>query len=173
MPCTQYLKNQKFRWANRLNWLKDLETILINRTEAHVPTPRYMRTTISPRQWRPWTAVSPLFRLMAVRMGKVLAIPQSWFVCFNAVNWYCFKFIWAHRSIFLIPSPYACRGRTVLQFPTNNYHLFTVELTIKVLLASYLPLMDPTAMPGWWSPTRANQSYPWLPLLGWNGCAHA
>ena len=41
MPCTQYLKNQKFRRANRLNCLKDSETIPINCTEAHVPTPRY------------------------------------------------------------------------------------------------------------------------------------
>ena len=35
------LKNQKFRWANRLNWLKNLETISINCTEAFVPTPKY------------------------------------------------------------------------------------------------------------------------------------
>ena len=127
-----------------------------------------MRTTISPRPWQPWTAVSPLLGFMVVRMRKVLAIPQSWYVCFNAVNWYCFKFIWAHRSIFLIPSPYACRGRTVLQFPTNSYHLFTVELALKAVLAlasavnvlwyaSNPPLIDPTAMPGGWAPIRANQ----------------
>ena len=47
-------------------------------------------------------------------------------------------------QFFLKPSPYACRGRTVLQFPTNSYHLFTVELTIKALLAGYLPLIDLT-----------------------------
>ena len=35
----------------------------------------------------------------------------------------------------VIPSPYACRGRTVLQFPTNSYHLFTVELALKAVLA--------------------------------------
>ena len=63
-----------------------------------------MRTTISPRQWQPWTAVSPFLGLMVVRMRKVLAIPRSWYVCFNAVNWYCFKFIWAQRSIFLFCS---------------------------------------------------------------------
>ena len=143
-----------------------------------------MRTTISPRQWQPWTAVSPFLGLMVVRMRKVLAIPRSWYVCFNAVNWYCFKFIWAHRSIFLIPSPYACRGRTVLQFPTDSYLLFTVELTIKALLAlayaviglwyaSYLPLIDPTAMPSWRAPIRATQPFPWLSLLGWYGWVHA
>ena len=163
MPCTQYLKNQKFRRANRFNWLKDLETIPMSCTEAHVPTPRFlrvmsilvpratrlicnrfpttwprndglwgrecvmastlrMRTTISPRQSQPWTAVSPLLRHMVVRMRKVLGIPAAELIrvlqlCFNSVNWYCFKFIWAHRSIFLLPSPYACRGRAVLQFP--------------------------------------------------------
>ena len=36
-----------------------------------------MRTTISPQQWQPWTAVSPLLGLMVVRMRKVLAIPRS------------------------------------------------------------------------------------------------
>ena len=127
-----------------------------------------MRTTISPRQLQPWTAVLPFLGLMVVRMRKVLAILRSWYVCFNAVNWYCFKFIWAHRSIFLIPSPYACRGRTVLQFPTNSYHLFTVELALKAVLAhasavnvlwyaSNPPLIDPTAMPGGWARIRANQ----------------
>ena len=59
---------------------------------------------------------------------------RVWYVCFSAVTWYCFKFIWAHRPIFLIPSPYACRGRTILQFPTNSYHLFTVELALKEVL---------------------------------------
>ena len=31
--------------------------------------------------------------------------PRNWYVCLNAVNWYCFKFIWPHSSIFLMPSP--------------------------------------------------------------------
>ena len=132
-----------------------------------------MRTTISPRQWQPWTAVSPFLRHIVVRMRKVLGILAAELIrvlqlCFNAVNWYCFKFIWAHRSIFLLPSPYACRGRAVLQFPTNSYHLFTVELALKAVLAlasavnvlwyaSNPPLIDPTAMPGGWAPIRANQ----------------
>ena len=47
-----------------------------------------MRTTISPRQWQPWTAVSLLLGLMVVRMRKVLATPRSWYVCFGAVNWF-------------------------------------------------------------------------------------
>ena len=92
---------------------------------------------------------------------------QSWYVCFSAVNWYCFKFIWAHRSIFLIPSPQACHGRTVLQFPTNSYHLFTVELALKAVLAlvsgvnglcyaNYPPLVDSRAAPSWWASIRAN-----------------
>ena len=36
----------------------------------------------------------------------------------------------------VIPSPYARRGRTVLQFPTNSYHLFTVELALKAVFDS-------------------------------------
>ena len=39
---------------------------------------------------------------------------------------------------FLIPPPYACRGRTVLRFPTNRYHLFTVELAFKEVLCTRL-----------------------------------
>ena len=38
------------------------------------------------------------------------------------------------RVNFLIPPPYACRGRTVLRFPTNRYHLFTVELALNEVL---------------------------------------
>ena len=39
-----------------------------------------MRIAISPVYWQPWTAVLPLLgllRVMALRMCKVLAIPQS------------------------------------------------------------------------------------------------
>ena len=49
-----------------------------------------------------------------------------------------FKLFWTHRSIFLISSPYAWRGRTVLQFPTNSYHLSTVELALKGVLCTRL-----------------------------------
>ena len=28
MPCTQYLKNQKFKWANSFNWLTDLSSLI-------------------------------------------------------------------------------------------------------------------------------------------------
>ena len=45
---------------------------------------------------------------------------------------------WARRSIFLIPSPYASHGRTVLQFPTNSYHLSMVELAPKGVLCTHL-----------------------------------
>ena len=46
-----------------------------------------MLTTISHRQWQPWTAVSPLADTtgadMVLRMRKALAIPRSWYVCFS------------------------------------------------------------------------------------------
>ena len=42
---------------------------------------------------------------------------------------------WAHRTIFLIPSPHARRGRTV---PNNSYHLSTVELALKAVLCTRL-----------------------------------
>ena len=34
------------------------------------------------------------------------------------------------------------------------------------------PLIDPTAMPCWWA-LKGRNSFPWLPLPGWYGCAHA
>ena len=54
-----------------------------------------MRTTISPGQWQPWTAVSPnkgetaVYGChcpgdMVVRMRMVLAIPRGWYVCLSA-----------------------------------------------------------------------------------------
>ena len=43
------------------------------------------------------------------------------------------KIIWAQIN-FLIPSPYACRGRTVQRFPTIGYHLSTVKLEHKGVL---------------------------------------
>ena len=36
-----------------------------------------MRTTISPRQWQPWTAVSPFLGLRVVHMRTVVAIPAA------------------------------------------------------------------------------------------------
>ena len=137
MPCTQYLKNQKFRSSNRLNWLKDLETIPINCFEAHVPTPRYGQYLKHGhnRQWQPWTAVSSLLGLMVERMRKVLAIPRSWYVCFKVVNLYFLnlfghvvQFFWSHLHTHTV-------GELFLQFPTNSYHLFTVELAPKEVLA--------------------------------------
>ena len=46
------------------------------------------------------------------------------------------KFIWAHSSIFLSDTiSIRMRWRTVLQFPTNSYHLFPMELARKAVLA--------------------------------------
>ena len=49
-----------------------------------------MRTTMSPKKGE--TAVHGCHCRgdMVVRMRKVLTITRSWYVCFNAVNWYCF-----------------------------------------------------------------------------------
>ena len=61
-------------------------------------------------------------------------LPPFWYVSFKAVNWYFFKFIWAGRSIFLIHLHTHTVGELFLQFPTNSYHLFTVELAPKKVL---------------------------------------
>ena len=49
-----------------------------------------MRTTMNPNKGE--TAVHGCQGRgdMVVRMRTVLAIPRSWYVCFGAVNWYCF-----------------------------------------------------------------------------------
>ena len=83
-----------------------------------------MRTTISPRQWQPWTAVSPLLELIS------MAWPSGQWAGEKPAH----QRLLGTRVNFLIPPPYACRGRTVLRFPTNRYHLFTVELALNEVL---------------------------------------
>ena len=150
--------------SNRFNWLKDLETIPMNCTEAHVPTPRFLRVMVIlvPRATRlicnrpveplvslprdqettgsgdenalwpvPYACAQPYQpgsrshgQLFRPYCGTWLCAcvrywaypPRSWYVCFNCASMQLIgvnfvKFIWAHRSIFLLPSPYACRGR--------------------------------------------------------------
>ena len=103
--------------------------------------------------------------------------------CFIAVSWYCFKFIWAHRSIFWSHLHTHAVGELLVAFPTNSYHLFTVELALKEVLALA------SAVKGLWyaglpcsltrrlchadEPQQGRNSCPWLPLPGWYGCAHA
>ena len=45
----------------------------------------------------------------------------------------------SQSSIFPIWSPYASRGRAVLQLPTKSYHLSMVELALKGVLCSHHP----------------------------------
>ena len=109
-----------------------------------------MRTTISPRQWQPWTAVSPLLEL----------ISMAWPSGQRAGEKPAHQRLLGTRINFLIPPPYACRGRTVLRFPTNRYHLFTVELALNEVLCTRLgsegsKMCDPTATTCWWAPTMA------------------
>ena len=78
------------------------------------------------------------FRKTLLSVGYY-AIPWSWYVCFSTL-FGCFKIFWAHRSIFLIPSPYACRGRIVSK--TKSYYLFTVDLRIKECFALASALKD-------------------------------
>ena len=63
----------------------------------------------------------------------------------------------------------ASGGRTVLQLPTNSYHLSMVVLALKGVLCSHHPwqwrvcdtwiclLIDLMSMPCWWAPIRAKQ----------------
>ena len=76
---------------------------------------------------------------------------------------YSVKCRWTHRSHLY---NYACHGRTVFQFPTNSYHMFSVELVCKGVLM-HLPRQEKAgcviasetvlAMPYWWAPRRAKQ----------------
>ena len=92
-----------------------------------------------PRSWYVWFSVKiGIFSKLFGHTGQLLRAQRSTPLSVSSTaklvrvvqckNWYFFKTIWAHRSTFAIPSSYACRGRTVLRFPTNSYHLFTVEL---------------------------------------------
>ena len=76
---------------------------------------------------------------------------------------YSVKCRWTHRSHLY---NYACHGRTVFQFPTNSYHMCSVELVCKGVLM-HLPRQEKAgcviasetllAMPYWWTPRRAKQ----------------
>ena len=105
-----------------------------------------MRTTISPRWWQPWTAgiavgyMNGRTRQKSKTCTTEASAKKHSFerqlhrgvrTRGSVQKLVFFKIIWAHRSIFPISSPYACRGRTVLPFPTNSYHLFPVELVLK------------------------------------------
>ena len=75
--------------CNRL-FLKTISILALKHTYqlSCMTIPLRILTTISHRQWQPWTAVSPLADTtggnMAVRMRRALAIPRSWYVCCNA-----------------------------------------------------------------------------------------
>ena len=120
--------------------------------EAHVPTPRYglylthtynhiTSAVAAMDSWHcrrvyertnPSTIKDPSLPRRAQRSTPLSVSSTAKLVrVVQCKNWYFFKTIWAHRSTFAISSSYACRGRTVLRFPTNSYHLFTVELVLK------------------------------------------
>ena len=96
-----------------------------------------MRTTISPRQWQPWTAVSPLLELIS------MAWPSGQWAGEKPAH----QRLLGTRVNFLIPPPYARRGRTVLRFSTNRYHLFTVELALNEVLCICLGSEGSTVWP--------------------------
>ena len=50
------------------------------------------------------------------------------YICVSKILFTSFWTVRIVQSLFLIPSPYAWYGRTVLRFPTNSHHLSTVEL---------------------------------------------
>ena len=50
-----------------------------------------MRTAMSPNKGETAVHGRHCRGDMVVRMRKLLAIPRSWYVCFGAVNWYCFE----------------------------------------------------------------------------------
>ena len=65
-----------------------------------------------------WVA-NPKLRMCFPVLG-----PVALYLCFENSFWT----VRIVQSLFLIPSPYAWYGRTVLRFPTNSHRLSTVEL---------------------------------------------
>ena len=88
---------------------------------------------------------------------------------------YSVKCRWTHRSHLY---NYAYHGRTVFQFPTNSYDMFSVELGCICICLGW-------KRQGVWSqvrlcwlchtdePQEERNSCPWLPLPGWYVCVHA
>ena len=89
---------------------------------------------------------------MVVRMRTVLAIPRGWYVCLSADKC-CLQFILSTQVCKWSNLHTHCRGRTVLRFPTNSYHLPTVELALKGVLCTHRGSKG--------SPIRGFTSAPW------------
>ena len=110
-----------------------------------------MRTTISPRQWQPWTAVSPLLELIS------MAWPSGQWAGEKPAH----QRLLDTRVNFLIPPPYACRGKTVLRFPIQPTDTTCLRWSWRLMKCFAFALAvkglkwDPTATPWWWAPTMA------------------
>ena len=89
----------------------------------------------------------------------------------------------------MIRLPRACLGRSAVQIPANSSHMCCVELALKGLASAAKGLLYPNPNPGGVWKTKKNtgfprsltdgyvmlmrNSYPWLPLPAWYGCARA
>ena len=111
-----------------------------------------MRTTISPRQWQPWTAVSPLPELIS------MVWPSGQWGGGGGKN-PRIKDFWAHESIFssylhthAVGEPF-CGSQptdtTCLLWSRRLMKCFALDSAVKGLKC------DTTATPCWWAPTMA------------------
>ena len=106
-----------------------------------------MRTTTSPRQWQPWTVVSPFLGLIRSHL-HTHAVGELFFSSQPTATT-CV--VWSWRLM----------GCLCIRLGSKKERLWSVNETV-------------LAMPCWWTPRRAKQlCMTWLPLSGWYGCAHA
>ena len=103
-------------------------------TQAHVPTPRYgqylrhAHNHITPAV----AAMDSCFALTGAHQHG-LAVGSM-----GGGEKPAYQRLLSTRVNFLILPPYACRGRTVLRFSTNRYHLFIVEQALNEVLCTRL-----------------------------------
>ena len=119
-------------------------------TQAHVPTPRYGQylTHAHNHIILAVVAMDSCFALIGAHQHGI-AVGST-----GGGKTRASKTFWAHGSIFS-----SHLHRTALRFPTNRYHLFTLELALKDVLCIRLAVKGlkcyPTATPCWWAPTMA------------------
>ena len=88
MPCTQYLKNRKLRWANRLNWLKDLTPLISQGRPFQRTAPEGVLRFKAKKGWRTVTT----FRYFEQQQFAVCPLWKD--VLFQKSTVWLFLYVW-------------------------------------------------------------------------------
>ena len=169
------MKFMKFRRASCLNWLKNLETIPINCTEAHVQTPRYgqylerAHNHITPAV----AAMDSCFARIGAHgcahaygtghtdRGVDTCSSMQLIGIVSNLFGHTGQFFWYHLHTHAVRELFCSSQSTATTCLWWSWRLkqrlHSPRQWTGLWYASYLLLVDPSALPSWWAPMRANQ----------------